>query len=468
MSHYKPTGYSLERRSPGAKGLDLPMDVDQETVFVKDDDPMPQTVSDHYCFLCGNGGDLIFCDKCSRAICIGSGSQCLGLPVTSRYKDRDILFICPPCHQDGDRKEREPRPYYGFYVFPGPGAPPVAIDAINILSPAYASPALIRGSAQVIPRSMFSSNGIAVLSFRLESFHADTGDLGKVLEPFANAFFPNENKDLLIFEHITYDLDQSKLKHQRRVHKVAKRLSPLAASKVLKTAIILITTHAADDTGNLGTSSTRHVGINEWMTEVITKPILDVISTLNTHWFFLTCGSLVNVPSSLEGVKSFAHEWKPANLIGFDTPAFHPIYAATFLLNFFHYIVIEDRTFGSAIGLLLNTSPLSRHTGIVRFWAVGSVVKSCTLKWAHSRTQPWGKPVPYQCPSCRCIQAWDQKGQGGSSELRGDVKMRCSYKGENGRCPQCLTFETPSTPYKALKLPEGVWVAFGLPKSDFL
>ncbi|KAH8976386.1 hypothetical protein EDB86DRAFT_2841066 [Lactarius hatsudake] len=459
MSHTKPTGYNLERQSPGASGLDSPMDVDRETVSVKDDDPMPQTVSDQYCFLCGNGGDLIFCDNCSRAICIGSGSQCLGLPVTSRYKDRDILFICPPCHQDGDRKERKPRPYYALVP------PQLRLTLFIFSGPAYESPALIRGSAQVIPRSMFSSNGIVVLNFRLESFHEDTGDLGKILEPFASAFFPNENKDSLIFEHITYDLDRSKLKHQRRVHKVVKRLSPLAASKILKTVIVLITTHADDDTGNLGTSSTRHVGINESSL----KPILDVISTLDAHWFFFCCGSLVNVPFSLEGIKSFAHDrWKPANVIAFDTPAFHPIYATTFLLNFFHYIVIEDRSFGSAIGLLLNTSPLSRHTGIVRFWAVGSVVKSCTLKWAHSRTQPWGKPVPYQCTSCRCIQAWDQKGQGASSELRGDVKMWCSYKGENGRCSQCLTFDMPLTPYKALKLPEGVWVAFGLPKSDFL
>lgn len=210
---------------------------------------------------------------------------------------------------------------------------------------------------------------------------------------------------------------------------------------------------------------------------------MDVIGTLDAHWFFLCCGALVNNPSSFEGVKSFVHEcvcialrsalaqnsrWKPANLFAFDAPAFHPIYATTFLLNFFHYMIIEDRTFGSAIGLLLNTSPLSRHTGIVRFWTVDAVVKSCTLKWAHSRTQPWGEPVPYQCRSCHCIQAWDQKGQGASSELGRDVTMRCSYKGENGQCPECLLFTKSSIPYKTLKLPEGVWIAFGLPKSDFL
>ena len=156
------------------------------------------------------------------------------------------------------------------------------------------------------------------------------------------------------------------------------------------------------------------------------------------------------------------------NLFAFDAPAFHPIYATTFLLHFFHHIIIEDRTFDSTIGLLLNASPLSRHTAIVRFWTVNSVVKSCTLKWAHSRTQPWGNPVPYQCPSCRCIQAWDQRGQGPSSEVGRDVTMQCSYEGEHGRCTARLTFTKPQLPYKTLKLPEGVWIALGHTKSDLL
>ena len=72
-------------------------------------------------------------------------------------------------------------PIKGFYVFPSPGDPPDEIAAIRALSPAYGSPATIRGSAQLMPRSKFSSNGIAVLNFRLCSFHKDMGDLGKTL-----------------------------------------------------------------------------------------------------------------------------------------------------------------------------------------------------------------------------------------------------------------------------------------------
>lgn len=186
---------------------------------------------------------MIICNRCLRAICVGPDAECLGLPVTSRYQDSDVLYLCPPCHQEGDRKARQPRPYYvrltlspqssytepttpiqGFYAFPELGEPPAEITAIQALKPAYGSPAIIRGSAQLMPRSKFLSSGIAVLSFRLESFHEDTGDLGKTLESFAKAFFPKENQGLLIFEHIVYDLEQSKLRHEQKVGEIAKKL----------------------------------------------------------------------------------------------------------------------------------------------------------------------------------------------------------------------------------------------------
>lgn len=127
-------------------------------------------------------------------------------------------------------------PIKGFYVFPSPGDPPAEITAIRALRPAYKSPATIRGSAQLMPRSKFSSNGIAVLNFRLRSFHKDTGDLGKTLEPVARAFFPKESKDLLIFEHIVYDLEQNELKHKRKIDKIVKQL--IASRSVFRTVAL--------------------------------------------------------------------------------------------------------------------------------------------------------------------------------------------------------------------------------------
>ncbi|KAH9014023.1 hypothetical protein EDB85DRAFT_2215399 [Lactarius pseudohatsudake] len=264
-----------------------------------------------------------------------------------------------------DRKINKPTPYFGFYVSQDHQTKGRDHE------PIYQHPAEIRGSAQVIPRSKYQNDGVAILNFRLKSFNCDTGDLGKILEPFAAAFFPNQGGHSLLFENIDFDLTRGHREHRQIIERVQENLR--AATPTLKTVIVLITTHAEDNTGELGTSSTNHANINDWMTQVITRPILDMIHALNTHWFFLCCGALVNVPTSLDGVRSFAKEWKPANLFAFDAPAFHPIYAATFLLNFFQHIVIEGRSFDSAVGLLLNTSALSRHTGIKRFWSRGEV-----------------------------------------------------------------------------------------------
>jgi hypothetical protein len=204
--------------------------------------------------MCGNGGVLLMCDvaKCSRSICIGPDAECLDLPVNLRFEDPDVLFICPPCHQDNDRKARKPSPYFvsstpppvsailnsqtykGFYVVPGPHPTLVNTQThmaspgskheydTQTLEPLYESPAEIRGSTQLIPRSKFQDNGTAILNFRLDSFHLDTGDLGKILQPFAAAFFPEDGNNSLIFEEIVFDLTQSQ--HEQKTHSVVERL----------------------------------------------------------------------------------------------------------------------------------------------------------------------------------------------------------------------------------------------------
>src|SRR6266702_1912428 len=201
-------------------------------------------------------------------------------------------------------------------------------------------------------------------------------------------------------------------------------------------------------------------------------------SFVAAHWSMppLLCIGLYPLPMSggffflftFQSVLTQVGSWKPTNLFAFNAPAFHPIYATTFLLNFFQHIIIEGWTFDSIVGLLLNTSALSCHTGIIHFWTCDSVVKSCILKWTHSRTQPWGNLVPYQCLSCHCIQAWDQKSQGTLLKLGRDITKQCSYEGVDGQCSRHLKFNKPSVSYKSIKLSEGAWVAFGPEKSDFL
>jgi hypothetical protein len=218
--------------------------------------------------MCGNGGHLLLCSNCPRAICIGPNTECLGLPVTSHFEDDDVSFPCLLCHQNGDRKANTvptmcvwhhdvPRwtilmtilTSKGFYFFQSPQAlcaPGFNSDKTQTWTsgtPVFEYPAHIRGSSRLLPRSKFQSSGVAILNFCLSSFHRDTGDLGKTLEPFASAFFPKERNDLLIFESIEFDLYQSQHKHDRRIQKVSLKLR---AARCVPQAGTLVSSHFTD------------------------------------------------------------------------------------------------------------------------------------------------------------------------------------------------------------------------------
>ena len=124
----------------------------------------------------------------------------------------------------------------GFYVIPATlssqdktlmqigaqGANPEYV--IQTLKPLYGTPAKIRGSAQITPRAKFLSDSIAILNFRLDAFHLDTGDLGKILEPFANAFFPGDGDSSPIYQEIVYNLSENPHGHMKRIQSTISRL----------------------------------------------------------------------------------------------------------------------------------------------------------------------------------------------------------------------------------------------------
>jgi len=124
----------------------------------------------------------------------------------------------------------------GFYVSPTePHANDLDAAAIQLLPHAYESPATVRGSAQLIPRSKFFGEGVAILNFRLRSLDVDAGDLGGILKGFAAAFFGGTDKAMLVFEHIEFDLDINRRGHMRKMEMVVKNLR--AARYVHRTVV---------------------------------------------------------------------------------------------------------------------------------------------------------------------------------------------------------------------------------------
>jgi hypothetical protein len=182
---------------------------------------------------------MICCEKCSRAICLG---PCLEPPPDPRYGEADVVFMCPVCHQQEDRKKRRVSPYFvrlnsislsftfrelrrfqGFYISPYKGCDMRSME-MQPLPHVYTSPAKILGSAQLVPCSKFLGEGVVILNFRLSSLDVDTADLGGILGPFAAAFFGGDYRNLLTLEHITFDLDADKSGHARKMKGIAKKL----------------------------------------------------------------------------------------------------------------------------------------------------------------------------------------------------------------------------------------------------
>ena len=72
-------------------------------------------------------------------------------------------------------------------------------------------------SDQQFTCAKFLGNGVAILNFHLDGFDLDTADLGKMLQPFAAAFFPKEAKILLLCQGIVFILAQSGHEEKYRV-----------------------------------------------------------------------------------------------------------------------------------------------------------------------------------------------------------------------------------------------------------
>ena len=61
-----------------------------------------------WCYSCLDGGDLIICDLCARAICM---DRCIKFDL--KFEELDpYKFVCPSCHNDYSRVSKTMSPYF--------------------------------------------------------------------------------------------------------------------------------------------------------------------------------------------------------------------------------------------------------------------------------------------------------------------------------------------------------------------
>ena len=133
---------------------------------------------------------------------------------------------------------------------------------------------------------------------------------------------------------------------------------------------------------------------------MITKPILDTICKLDMHWFFFCCGALVNAPSSLESLETFADEYSfffLFSLLWLElTGRNQPICLPLMLLPFTPYMPPLSCSISSSVSLLRAgpwTAPLGNFWTLRRCLATAVLCASgqATLLW---RSAHWDGLIP--------------------------------------------------------------------------
>ena len=91
------------------------------------------------------------------------------------------------------------------------------------------------------------------------------------------------------------------------------------------------------------------------------------------------------------------------NTLAFDSEHLSPINTFELLSKVTKAVVIHGFSFieGLEFGLK-ECLMLGRHTSVLHF----AEDQVCRYVWAHQKTQPWGHPLPLQCPQCGILKPW--------------------------------------------------------------
>jgi len=121
-------------------------------------------------------------------------------------------------------------------------------------------------------------------------------------------------------------------------------------------------------------------------------------------------------------------------LFGFTAECLIPALLCSFFLDLAQKLVVEsvviDDQFVSSF--LQPSYILARHSSVVhiRRNPQGATISSKYV-WGHREMQPWGQPLPAQCPECKSFRSWSKR------KTRSDkstAEFRCEAKRTQGHC----------------------------------
>ncbi|RDB30830.1 hypothetical protein Hypma_005838 [Hypsizygus marmoreus] len=367
-----------------------------------------EDLHNEFCTRCKNGGSLLKCDYCSRAVCI----ECITPPAEAVNTGQ---FRCPHCHLHPDgQKKRAIAPYKAFS----------SIDVATVLT---------GGATQRETFPVCNAGPVIVLSIRLASIPADGAPAALVYHNLYT-YMPGE----VVRVELAFDFGSHEgvLAFGDEIDGLIKRVKG-GDLKGYDAFAVYIMDHTDTERGDL------HFTIdNKGADEVST--VLDALlpsrlmkliarrgparSTLT----LLACGAVVTEKAARKSLKAFVERSPFVWVMAFSQPNFQPSIANHLVMDaaiaWFSHSKQPETTFG-------DQQRLGAHTDVFIIKPGEPVTR---FLWSHVARQPFGVPTPLQCGRCMSLLSWRKpsiKKDGKADALQ--ISMKCKY------CEYVFTVDRP-------------------------
>lgn len=120
-----------------------------------------------------------------------------------------------------------------------------------------------------------------------------------------------------------------------------------------------------------------------------------------------------------------------------------------------HRVVVEGFKVEKFMDNLIKSAPIiGRHTSVVHITNTDKGTAGVCYVWAPRALQPWGNPLPVQCPVCLCFRSFKKPTMGANNT----ISFTCDGINGNGiPCRDVIYFHKPKNVLSA-----------GLHKTDWI
>ncbi|KAA1474044.1 hypothetical protein DENSPDRAFT_882494 [Dentipellis sp. KUC8613] len=361
-----------------------------------------------FCNRCDDGGTTVVeCDKCDRVHC----RNCVAYEISDQQLG-EVYYLCFQCHIEEERGGPA-RPYMGLYER--------AVDVDGNVTrgkPLRSAFLRITGLPSAIPSQRVVTTPLAIIHLQLSTcFTTSTEFVSSIITPY---FERDKLKGRILVKEVRFNLGspQGKGAYTSAIKGLVKALKALKLSpKGRPRALIIVSTHSDANRGDLFVEPKGSYDHPDFFTAIFPQDLRDAVATFDCTYLFMVCGAFVSIPRSLDSLKKVVYEQRLENVITFTAPQLQPDLVKPFLLQLMLQKFVRGYLLSKILPRILSEIEprFGRHTGVIH---LGYITGQEGKGWEHSvpvtkylwhsgTIQPWGNPIPDQCPECGCLRRWN-------------------------------------------------------------